>query len=82
MSLSKERKSFEKQVQERKKSQSDDTLYKKEGYAKKFLYKLGQQRKGFLFNLTKCLNCANIEVELPNNYKEAFIIMKKNSICY
>ena len=47
MSLSKERKSFEKQVQERKKSQSDDTLYKKEGYAKKFLYKLWQQRKGF-----------------------------------
>ena len=40
MSLSKERKSFEKQVQERKKSQSDDTLYKKEGYAKKILYKL------------------------------------------
>ena len=77
MSLSKERKSFEKQVQERKKSQSDDILYKKEDYTEYFLHKLWQQRKGFLFNLTKCLNCANIEVELPNNYKEVFIIMKK-----
>ena len=40
MSLSKERKSFEKQVQERKKSQSDDILYKKEDYTETFLHKL------------------------------------------
>ena len=41
------------------------------------MYKIRQQRKGYLFNLTKCLNRANTEVELPNNYKEVFIVMVK-----
>ena len=35
------------------------------------------ENKGYLSNLTKCLNRANTEVELPNNYKEVFIIMEK-----
>ena len=77
MSLSTEQSSFEKQVEKTNKSQSDGILYKKEGYGKDFLYKLRQQRKGYLFNLTKCLNRANTEVELPNNYKEVFIVMVK-----
>ena len=59
------------------KSQSDYILYKKEGYAKDFLYKLRQQRKGFLSNLTESLNRANTEVDLPNNYQEVFIVMEK-----
>ena len=67
MSLPAERNSFEKQVQKINKSQFDDILYKKEGYAKDFLYKLRQQRKGFLSTLTRCLNRANTEAELPNN---------------
>ena len=67
MSLPTERNSFEKQVQKINKSQFDYILCKKEGYAKDFLYKLRQQRKGFLSNLTRCLNRANTEVELPNN---------------
>ena len=41
------------------------------------MYKLRQQRKGYLSNLTKCLNRANTEVELPNNCKEVFIIIEK-----
>ena len=40
MPLPTERSNIEKQVQKINKSQSDDTLYKKEGYAKYFLYKL------------------------------------------
>ena len=59
------------------KSQCDGILYKRKGYAEDFSYKLRQQRKGYLSNLTKCLNRANTEVELPNNYKEVFIIMEK-----
>ena len=59
------------------KSQSKDILYKRESHAKDFLYKLRQQRKGFLSHSTKCLNRANTEVELLNNYKEVFIIMAK-----
>ena len=45
MSLSTERNNFKKQVQKINKSQSDDILYKKEGYAKDFLYKRRQQRE-------------------------------------
>ena len=41
------------------------------------MYKLRQQRKGYLSNLTKCLNRANTEVELPNSYKEVFMIIEK-----
>ena len=41
------------------------------------MHKLRQQRKGYLSNLTKCLNRANTEVELPNNCKEVFIIIEK-----
>ena len=49
---------------------------KKEGYAEDFLYKLRQQRKEFLSNLTNCLERANGEVELPNDYKEVAITME------
>ena len=69
--------SLEKQTQKKNKSQSDNILYQKECYAKDFLYKLRQQRKRFLPNLTKSLNRTNTEVELPNNYEEVFIIMEK-----
>ena len=53
-------------------------IAKREGYAEDFLYKLRQQRKGYLSNLTKCLNHANTEVELPSNCKEIFLIIEKN----
>ena len=49
---------------------------KQEGYAEDFLYKLRQQRKEFLSNLTNCLERANGEVELPNDYKEVAITME------
>ena len=77
MSLPTERNSFKKQVEKINKSQSDGILYKREGYAEDFLYKLRQQREGYLSNLTKCLLHANNEVELPHNYKEVFIIIEK-----
>ena len=41
------------------------------------MYKRRQERKGYLSNLTKCLNRANTEVELPSNYKEVSIIIEK-----
>ena len=41
------------------------------------MYKRLQERKGYLSNLTKCLNRANTEVELPSNYKEVSIIIEK-----
>ena len=44
---------------------------------KNFCINFDNSIKCFLSNLTKCLNRANTEVELPNNYKEVFIIMEK-----
>ena len=67
MSLPTERNSFEKQVEKLNRSQSESILYKIEGYAEDFSYKLRQQRKGYCSNLTKCPNPANTEVDLPNN---------------
>ena len=77
MPLPMEQNSFEKQVEIINKSQSDGILYKREGYAEDFLYKLRQQRKGYLSKLTKCLLHTNTKVELPHNYKEVFIIIEK-----
>ena len=64
-------------MQKINKSKSDDILYEKEGYAEDFLYKLWQQGKELLSNLTKCLNHANTEAELPNDYKGVSTIMEK-----